>query len=191
MAAAPPDPQGKRIEALTYFVNELRAGRKSTPYSMVTAEPAPTGFLPADLKDSEIVVNEWLAKDLSAEVGGTVAIKYFVSWRASQLTEKPRRFHGARILLMIRPGLDTSWMPDFPGLSDKKSCRDWQPGFAFDSTRMREKDQEYWEKYQGTPKAFVNLHVARRCGRIAGAAYPSAGRKRHGSRQDQQAANWC
>ncbi len=46
-----------------------------------------------------------------------------------------------------------SWMPDFPGLADKKNCRDWKPGFEFDSTKMRDKDQAYWEKYRGTPKA--------------------------------------
>jgi len=60
---------------------------------------------------------------------------------------------------MDAPQVNGSWMPDFPGLADKQNCRDWKPGFQFDSTKMRDKDQAYWEKYRGTPKAFVNLRI--------------------------------
>jgi putative ABC transport system permease protein len=48
-------------EALTYLVNELRAGEKAVPYSMVTAiGTAASGFLPAQLGDGEVVINQWL-----------------------------------------------------------------------------------------------------------------------------------
>ena len=74
-----------------------------------------------------------------------------------ELVEQARKFTVRAVLPMNEPQLNTSWMPDFPGLSDKANCRDWKPGFDFDATRMRDKDQAYWEKYRGTPKAFVNL----------------------------------
>src|SRR4029453_16455729 len=52
VAAAPRGKDDRRVDALTYFVNELRAGDKATPYSMVTAVEAPSsGFLPAELAD--------------------------------------------------------------------------------------------------------------------------------------------
>jgi len=73
-------------------------------------------------------------------------------------------------------------MPDFPGLSDKANCRDWKPGFDFDATRMRDKDQDYWTKFRGTPKAFVTLKTGQemwgnRWGNLTSIRYP-AGTKR-------------
>jgi ABC-type lipoprotein release transport system permease subunit len=160
VAIAPPAKNGRRIEALTYFVNELRAGEKATPYSMLTAvDAAASGFLPADLADGDIVISQWLADDLSIDVGGEVTVKYYVMGQRRQLEEKARAFTVRAVLPMDEPQLNTSWMPEFPGLSDKANCRDWKPGFDFDSTKMRDNDQAYWEKFRGTPKAFVNLKV--------------------------------
>ncbi|MEZ0258202.1 MAG: FtsX-like permease family protein [Chthoniobacter sp.] len=148
----------KCTEVLTYFVNGLSAGDKSTPYSMATAvTPETAGFLPADLKDDEAVITQWEAEDLGVAEGAQITIKYFVMGERRQLLEQSRQFKVRAVLPMQTPGLDSSWMPEFPGLADKQNCRDWKPGFDFDSTRMREKDQGYWEKYRGTPKAFVTL----------------------------------
>jgi putative ABC transport system permease protein len=180
---APPAPDGRRIEALTYFVNELRSGDKVTPYSMVTAvDTASSGFLPAELADSEIVISQWLAEDLGVGVGGEVTLKYFVMGERRQLEEKERKFTVLAVLPMDEPQLNTSWMPDFPGLADKANCRDWKPGFDFDSTRMRDKDQAYWEKYRGTPKAFVNLSVGQelwgnRWGNVTAVRWPAGSDK--------------
>jgi putative ABC transport system permease protein len=160
VGAAPSAKDGQRVEGLTYFVNELRAGNKATPYSMVTAAgPDGAGFLPADLKDDEIVISQWLADDLSVSEGGQVTIKYYVMGERRQLVEKAHPFTVRAVLPMDAPQVNGSWMPQFPGLADKQSCRDWQPGFEFDSSRMRGKDQKYWEQYQGTPKAIVNLKI--------------------------------
>ena len=188
VAAAPPAKDGQRVEALTYFVNELRAGDNATPYSMVTAvmQP-PAGFLPENLKDDEIAITQWLADDLGVAAGGEVTLKYFVMGERRQLIEKSRTFTVRAVLPMTDPQLNSSWMPDFPGLSDKKNCRDWKPGFDFDSTQMRDKDQQYWEKYRGTPKAFVNLEVGRemwgnRWGNITSIRWPAGtNRPRHRS----------
>ncbi len=148
------------VTALTYLVNDLRAGEQAAPYSMVTAvDTAASGFLPPQLGDGEIVITQWLADDLSLAIGGKIALKYFVMGERRQLTEQSREFTVAQILPMTEPQLDGSWMPDFPGLADKKNCRDWQPGFAMDTSRFRDHDEAYWQKYRGTPKAFVNLKV--------------------------------
>ena len=158
VAAAPRGKDDRRVDSLTYFVNELRAGDKATPYSMVTAVEAPSsGFLPAELADDEIVISQWEADDLGIGTGAKVTVKYFTMGERRQLVEKAREFTVLAVLPMSEPQLNPSWMPDFPGLADKKNCRDWKPGFEFDATRMRDKDQAYWEQYRGTPKAFVNL----------------------------------
>jgi putative ABC transport system permease protein len=150
----------KGLESLTYLVNELRAGDRATPYSMVTAIDAPSsGFLPAELDDDEIVVSQWLADDLGVKLNDRISLKYFTMGERRQLVEQTREFEIIQILPMNEPELNTSWMPDFPGLSDQENCRDWKPGFAIDNTKIRDKDEEYWKEHRGTPKAFVNLNI--------------------------------
>ncbi len=164
------DKPPRGLDSLTYFVNELRAGDGSdakanaTPYSMVTAiDAAASGFVNPKLADDEIQITRWLADDLGVAPGAKVTVKYFVMGERRQLVEKARTFTVvAPILEMTEPQLDTSWMPDFPGLSDKANCRDWKPGFDFDATRMRDKDQDYWTLFRGTPKAFVTLKTGQK-----------------------------
>jgi ABC-type lipoprotein release transport system permease subunit len=160
VAAAPRGKDDRRVDSLTYFVNELRSGGKATPYSIVTAvETASSGFLPAELADDEIVITQWLADDLRIGTGAKVTVKYLTMGERRQLEEKAREFAVLAVLPMNEPQLNDSWMPDFPGLKDAKNCRDWKPGFEIDMTKMRAKDNDYWEQHRGTPKAFVNLKV--------------------------------
>ena len=190
----PKPPRG--LDSLTYFVNELRAGDGSdakanaTPYSMVTAiDAAASGFVNPKLADGEIQITRWLADDLGVAPGAKVTLKYFVMGERRQLVEKARTFTvAAPILEMDTPQLQTdadgkdSWMPDFPNVPDKKSFGKWKPGFDFDATRVRKKDEAYWEKYRGTPKAFVTLKTGQelwgnRWGNLTSIRYP-AGTKR-------------
>jgi len=184
------------LDSLTYFVNELRAGDGSdvkanaTPYSMVTAiDAAASGFVNPKLADDEIQITRWLADDFGVAPGAKVTLKYFVMGERRQLVEEARTFTvAAPILEMDTPQLQTnadgkdSWMPDFPNVPDKKSFGKWKPGFDFDATRVRKKDEEYWEKYRGTPKAFVTLKTGQelwgnRWGNLTSIRYP-AGTKR-------------
>ncbi len=188
LVPGPKPPRG--LDSLTYFVNDIRAGDGSdakanaTPYSMVTAiDAAASGFVNPKLADGEIQITRWLADDLGVAPGAKVTVKYFVMGERRQLVEKARTFTvAAPILEMTEPQLNGSWMPDFPGLADKANCRDWKPGFDFDATRMRDKDQDYWTKFRGTPKAFVTLKTGQelwgnRWGNLTSIRYP-AGTKR-------------
>ncbi len=175
------------VDALTYFVNELRVDNgenpkaKATPYSMVTAIDAPSsGFVPAELADDEISITRWLADDLGVDVGSKITIKYYVMGERRELVEKSRTFEVlGPILEMNEPQLNTSWMPDFPNVPDRGNFSNWKPGFPFDSTRIRKKDEEYWDTYRGTPKAFVNLRVGQemwgnRWGNLTSIRYPAS-----------------
>lgn len=141
----------------TYLVNTLETEVGETPYSMVTAvDPAAANFLPADLKDDEVVINEWLAEDLSAGPGDELTLHYYSVEQGSQLVGKKSSFTVRAVIPMTGAAADKRWMPDFPGVADVKSARDWEPGLPLDLKRIRDKDDEYWEKYKGTPKAFVS-----------------------------------
>jgi len=138
----------------TYLVNTLETEVAETPYSMVTAVSG-ADFLPADLKDDEIVITEWLSEDLSAGKGDELTLHYFTVERGSELVEKKRSFTVRGVIPMTGAAADPRWMPDFPGVANVKSVRDWEPGLPLDLKRIRDKDDDYWEKHKGTPKAFV------------------------------------
>lgn len=162
VAAAHSVSQAPPVEALTYLVNELRSDQKATPYSMVTAlGPESGGLIPAGMQDDHIVINQWLAEDLGIAAGAKLTLSYFVMGSRRTLVQQSRDFIVDSILPMDAPHLDSTWMPDFPGLTDKENCREWEPGFDFDAEKIRDKDQQYWNEHRGTPKAFVTLRAGK------------------------------
>ena len=140
---------------LTYLVNELRVGERTTPYSMVTAMGSP--IVPSDMRDDEVIINQWVADDLQAKVGDELQLTYFVVGTMRKLDEQKARFRIRAVLPMNGPAADRTLMPDFPGLTDAQNCRDWDTGFAIKTDKIREKDEKYWAEYRGTPKAFITL----------------------------------
>jgi ABC-type antimicrobial peptide transport system permease subunit len=160
---------------LTYLVNEIRKGDKSTPYSMVTA----TDDLPfPGLRPDEILINAWLAEDLEAKPGDELALSYFVMEGRRNLVEQTRRFRVRAIVPLEGP--DLSWTPEFPGVSSVGSCRDWTPGLPVETKRIRPKDEAYWKTHHGTPKAFLTLAAGQelwsnRFGRLTSLRIPGLG----------------
>lgn len=148
------------VGILTYFVNELRLGDKATPYSMVTAAGS-NGIVPSEMKDDEILINQWLADDLGASVGDTIELRYYVPTSMRKLREQTTTFRVRKILPMAHPAIDPELMPDFPGLTGVDNCRDWDAGIPIDLDKIRQRDEDYWDAYRGTPKAFVTLKAGR------------------------------
>lgn len=162
----------------TYFVNEIRCGEKSVPYSMVTAE-SKDGPLPP-LGKNEIAINEWLADALNAEIGDDIQLTYFQITPTRELVEQTTSFHVSRVVPMMGYFADPTLMPDFPGMSEAKNCRDWDPGIPIDLDKIQPRDEKYWDRYRGTPKAFISLDTARdiwsnRFGSLTAVRYPTSG----------------
>ncbi|MDC0297803.1 ABC transporter permease [Akkermansiaceae bacterium] len=163
---------------LTYLINTLATEEGETPYSMVTAVSGkPAMFLPTQPGEGEVVINDWLAEDLRAQVDDELTMDYFVVESGSKLVEKRGVFTVKAIVKMEGPAADKRWMPDFPGVADVESARDWEPGLPLDLTRIRDKDDEYWEEFKGTPKAFVSHQTgeelwANRWGKVTGMRVP-------------------
>jgi putative ABC transport system permease protein len=148
--AADPDAQ----PLLTYLATLLRAGTNATPYSMVTAAGSP--WTPVDMRDDEILVSQWLADDLRVKPGDEIAMSYFDPESGAKLIEKTNSFRVRGIVPAERPWADRTLMPDFPGIEKAESTSDWDAGFPL-TYKVRPKDDEYWQKQRGTPKAFVTL----------------------------------
>ncbi len=139
---------------LTYLATLLHAGTNATPYSMVTA--AGTPWTPADLREDEIVVSQWLAEDLQVKPGDEIAMSYFLPESGAKLTEATNTFRVRSIVPPEMPWADRTLMPDFPGIEKAESTSEWDAGFPL-TYKVRSKDDDYWKTYRGTPKAFITL----------------------------------
>jgi putative ABC transport system permease protein len=148
--------------ALTWLVNDLTVGDRQTPYSMVAALPREHPLIPDDLGDDEILVNTWLAEDLGAAAGDRISLAYYVLGEGLGLTERTTEFRIRAVVPIAGDAADRDLMPAFPGLTDAEDCREWDPGFALDLSRIRDKDEAYWDNYEGTPKAFLGLTTGQR-----------------------------
>lgn len=151
------DLPGQRI--LTYLVNTVAFGERESPYAMVTASNK-LGDL--DLADDEIAINSWLANDIGASVGDSLTLTYYLPDEGSRLVEASATLTVARIVGIEGDFADRSLTPDFPGLAEAESLRRWDAGPAIKRERIRDKDEQYWEEYRATPKAFVSLETGQR-----------------------------
>ena len=134
---------------LTYFVNRISTGGKSTPYSFVSALTDGPG-------SGDVWVNQWLADDLKAEAGDSISLSYFEIGPLRELETKERPFRITRILPLSGQWADSLLMPSLPGLSDAGHCREWEAGIPIDLEEIRDKDEAYWNRWRGCPKAFIS-----------------------------------
>jgi putative ABC transport system permease protein len=124
--------------------------------------PVLPSLIPSDMSDDEILINAWLAADLQAKMGDVLELTYFAFGPMRKLEEHKSHFRVRAVLPMEGAAVDPKLMPAFPGLSNIENCRDWEPGVPIDLSKIREKDEEYWDLYRGTPKAFVTLEAGQR-----------------------------
>lgn len=159
MAPDEADGDPRPLPIVTYLANALAAHSNATPYSMVAALPIEPwfGLAPASVGECDMVVNTWLADDLGVRPGDEITAAYFVPGPMGALTETSAAFRVHSIVPVEGAANDPALMPDFPGLTEAESCSAWEPGFALDLGRIRDKDEAYWDTYRGTPKAFIPL----------------------------------
>lgn len=145
---------------LTYLVNDISIHGKSTPYSFVTA--AAPGVAPSEPQPGKIVITNWLSADLGAKVGDSLTLRYWVMGSNRSLKETTSRFMVNSVIPDENSEAGRALMPDFPGMKNSGNCRDWETGAPVDLSRIRDKDEAYWNKYKGTPKAWISLTDGKR-----------------------------
>lgn len=138
---------------LTYFVSSLKHGELETPYSFVTAKQNKD----YELKANDVIVNAWLAEDLKLSLGDTLYMTYDKMGTLRELTTQETYFIVRDIISMQQAASDHVLAPYLPGLSDAGSCRDWETGIPITLSAIRQKDEDYWRDYKGTPKAYISL----------------------------------
>ncbi|HKQ48161.1 MAG TPA: FtsX-like permease family protein [Phycisphaerae bacterium] len=155
---------------ITYLANEIavESADKSIPYSVVSAVepnsasipdglPLIDGPLSGELGPRDILLNEWAVADLDAKVGDRIRLAYYVSRPMGRLETVETTFTLRGVVRMSGLGADRGYAPTYEGITDAKRLSDWKPPFPMDLKKIRPKDEEYWDTYNATPKAFVSL----------------------------------
>ncbi|MCX6329520.1 MAG: hypothetical protein NTZ85_08430 [Bacteroidia bacterium] len=141
---------------ITYLGNNFSIKSKNTPYSFISALPS---ILIPVLKDDGIIINRWLANDLGARKGDSLIVTWYNPGYGHMLEENNKCFIISSIVDNDSKYSDPSLMPDFPGISGSTTCSDWDAGVPILMDRIREKDENYWNEFKGTPKAFISYNT--------------------------------
>lgn len=149
------------VPTLTYLANSIQSGNRAIPYSVITAlDLGVVGLAGPEVRSLDpgaILLNEWAAKDLGASPGDRVSIDYYVWEPEGRLSTRQAQFTVARVLAMSGIAADPDLVPEYPGITDSKRLADWDPPFPIDLNKVRPIDEEYWERYRATPKAFIPI----------------------------------
>lgn len=151
---------------LTYLVNSISSHKNehtiSTPYSFMTAiSPSSNQTLspiPLDMKDNEILINQWLADQINVTTGDPLIVAYYELTPANDLVEQKRTFFVKNIIPMPDLTDEKELFPNFPGLSDVENCANWNIGMPMDKKLLEDQPNiKYWETYRTIPKAYITL----------------------------------
>ncbi len=174
--------QGDGLQPVaTYLANTISVSegdkQKTIPYSIVVGVDSKKDVGPLvgaegqsiQLADDEIALNEWTADDLQAKVGDRITLKYYEPESThGKLRERESPPLKLRAIVPLKtaegkPTLaaDPKLTPELPGVTDQKTIADWDLPFEL-VENIRSQDEDYWEKYRTTPKAFVTLATAKR-----------------------------
>jgi putative ABC transport system permease protein len=139
---------------ITYLGNRFVSASGSTPYSFVSA--LPHELYPDISSENGMVINRWLADDLGVKERDTIQMYWYSPDSLNRLAERSTKFNIDRIVNIEGIWADSLLMPDFPGIAGSESCTDWDAGVLIKMDNIRRKDEDYWNKFRGTPKAFIN-----------------------------------
>ncbi len=150
------------LPTLTYLANTIAANGKTIPYSTIVALPIDVRDFSVVLANDEIILNTWAAADLGAKVGDSVDITYYRIGAGEEYITETAHFRLKAITpiqgLAAEPGI----IPEFPGIHDTADMSNWDSPFPIDYTRIRARDEAYWDEYGATPKAFITLATGKR-----------------------------
>ena len=158
------------LPILTYLANTITADGHTIPYSTITGLDTHRAFSlelidgsqAPPLADDEILLNEWAATDLGAEIGDPIDVSYYIVGPREQLITQHAQFHLKGVVAIEGLAADRGLTPDFPGIHEVDDMSEWNAPFPIDLSQIREKDEVYWDLFRATPKAFVSDGTAQR-----------------------------
>ena len=142
---------------LTYLVDRIALGGRSTPYSFVVAAPV------CDAPEDAACVSPWLAEALGSKPGDRIEL----AWSAPGPDNTYETRRGSLTVHAVLPepalALERALAPRFPGLTDVDTCRDWDIGMPLDEEALNDPaNEEYWKAFGQTPKLVVSYETGKR-----------------------------
>lgn len=178
ISTQPPRAGIRTFPILTYLANEIskasQPAGQGIPYSAVTAlDPSAVhaawdrlllsdGSVVRRLTADEILLNEWAADDLGVKQGESIRLSFYVLGPGNVLRTQEALFRLGGVVRMERLGADPLLAPEYPGIHAAKTISEWQPPFPVDFSRIRPKDEAYWQEHRALPKAFISLEAGQR-----------------------------
>src|SRR2546426_4394327 len=166
LGAIAPDPRKPTSVLRNYrpklSTTEDTEDRRFKPGGDVNSETRLKGAAAQPTSSPPIVLNDWTARDLGVRVGDPVAIEYYVWEDPGRLLTRTADFQVAAVVPIAGAAADRDLAPVYPGITEAKTLGDWDPPFPIDLTRVRKADEDYWDTYRTTPKAFIPLDVGQR-----------------------------
>jgi putative ABC transport system permease protein len=165
----------------SYLANSISSNDRTIPYSLVTGTDAASfeelrlrdratrergdaqSPSPAPLSSPQlppIVLNEWAARDLGVKKGAKISLEYFLWHEDGRLETKTAEFQLVAVTPIDGLAADRNLVPEYPGITGSEDLSDWDPPFPVDLSRVRKQDEDYWDQYGTTPKAFIPLAAA-------------------------------
>jgi putative ABC transport system permease protein len=189
-SAAARDAAIEPVPVLTYLATAIKANGRETPYSLISA--VPEALINSETPDRKsqrprpnaqrpVWLTQWTADDLAANVGDSVTLEYYLWSDAEGLRTSRADFIVAGIMPMSGLAIDADLTPEYPGMSTSANMSDWDPPFPVDLGKIRDKDEEYWDKYLTAPKAFIRIEDGQalwrsQYGQVSSLRLPAAGR---------------
>jgi ABC-type antimicrobial peptide transport system permease subunit len=167
---------------VTYLANTITKGTgdslRKIPYSTISGVDSKPGIgplldendQPIVFADDEIVLNRWAAENLQAAVGDEITVTFYEPESTHGVLNEhvpPLKLKLRAIVELEKPdgtptaAADPKLTPELPGVTDADSINDWELPFEL-VEKIRQEDEDYWDKYRTTPKAFVSLATAKR-----------------------------
>ena len=164
-------------QIVTYLANTIEAGEGKIPYSTITGVKSSSEFgplldeagEPIGISHDEIVLNDWAAQDLGAKIGDEVVVTYYhpETTHGTLREAEPLKLKLKAIVPLADTegeptrAADPDLTPELQGVTDQRSISDWDLPFEL-VEEIRAQDEEYWDEYSTTPKAFVSLELAKK-----------------------------
>ena len=172
-----PVPQGKSPPSARLPYSMVTAIRVGPEFPLQNMQQQPIG----PLADEEIVLTSWAADDLSVGPGDRVRLTYFQPESEHGASEEAHIELTVKAITPLTPPAppdsseaeqhyakpptlanDPHLTPVVKGITDQKSIDDWEVPFTIDYKLIRPQDDQYWDQYGTTPKAYVSLATGER-----------------------------
>lgn len=144
---------------LTYLINSIRLGNREVPYSLATA--VDLGLLNHQGPPGAIL-NTWTAGQLQARPTDRLTLEYYVWLDEGRLQTRRAEVEVAAITPIAGLAADRDFAPEYPGITQARTIHDWDPPFPIDLGKIRQVDEDYWERYRTTAKLFLPLEAGQR-----------------------------